>query len=390
MKKTEQMNQIQDCLDHSRCYAEISLGNLSHNLQEVKDRILPDTKLCAVIKANAYGHGAVALAKHIQSQGVDFFAVATFAEALELRLAGINEPLLVLGPSPACVGPLLVEYDISQTVSSLENARDLLAGLKDKQDQLKLHIKLNTGMNRHGFDMTSDEARQASLIAIKKLAQEKQVILEGVFTHFASASDQEDALFEDQIGNFKAGLEAFAANNIIFKITHCANSATIVNRPDLQFDMVRAGIVLYGGRDDGFMKTGIDLKPVMTFKAKISAIFSLDPGQKISYGGTFTADRPMTIGVVEAGYADGLLRNLSNRAIFSAHGQEIKQVGRICMDRCMVDLSDLASARPGDEIIIFGGEGQGFIDAGDQAKRADTISYELFSLLTPRVPRIYK
>lgn len=379
----------QDLLARSRCYAEISLPNLQHNLKEVRRFLRPGSQICGVVKADAYGHGSVEIARALSEGGVRYLAVSCLGEALTLKEAGVPQSLIILGPNLPEAAPILQKFDLRQALTSEAEAIAYSRYLDPNLPDLKFHLKLDTGMSRHGFRCISPEQEKASLAAIARLAELSGIQLEGVFTHFATASDDGNTLYEEQIACFQRTLADLAAQGQHFELVHCANSASIVVKPELDYNLVRAGIILYGGRDEACFRTKTDLRPVMTLKARLSACYELEAGDHVSYGASYTAARRMRIGVVECGYADGLLRELSGKAVFSLHGQPLQQIGRICMDRCMVDLTQAPQAQAGEYVTLFGGQGSDFVDAAEQAARAGSISYELFSLVSQRVPRIY-
>ncbi|MDO5015493.1 MAG: alanine racemase [Eubacteriales bacterium] len=389
MYKNLSVAERKDLITRSRCFAEISLPNLRHNLNEVKRFVRPGTKICGVVKADAYGHGPLEIARALAEAGVRYLAVSCLGEALELKEAGIPQTLFILGPNLPEAAPILQEFGLRQALTSEAEALAYSRYLDPDLPDLKFHLKLDTGMSRHGFRCINEAQEKASLAAIARVAQLPKIKLEGVFTHFATASDDGNALYDEQIACFQRTVAALSAQGQKFELIHCANSASILVKPELDYNLVRAGIILYGGRDEDYFRAMTDLKPVMTLKARLSACYELEAGDHVSYGATYTAERRMRIGVVECGYADGLLRNLSGKAVFSLHGQAIQQIGRICMDRCMVDLSNAPQAQAGEYVTIFGGQGSDFVDAAEQAARAGTISYELFSLVSKRVPRIY-
>lgn len=384
------MSQFQ--IEDDRCYAEISLANLTHNIQVVKQYLEPGSRICAVVKANAYGHGAVPIARHCQQQGIKHFAVACLSEAASLRAAGIRDAILILGPTcPEKVGKL-VELQAAQTISSYAEAAALSQAwqkLAEPKLPLTLHVKLDTGLSRHGFAVNRPEERTAAVQAVRQLQTLPGLQLEGVFTHFATAASQDPTFLDLQAERFRLALAAFREANIVIPLIHSANSAVIARHPELDYNLVRPGIMLYGSRDGDCFLQQAGLKPVMTLKARISAIRHLHKNDRVSYGGTFVAPVDMPIAIIECGYADGLLHSLSDRAIFSCKGQAIRQIGRICMDRCMLDMRGIKNVDVGDYVTLFGGSGEDYIDPEIQAERAGTISYELFSLITPRVPRIY-
>lgn len=376
---------------HARIWAEISRSALHSNIREIQKKIPPTSSLCAVVKADAYGHGAVEVARIACEEGARFLAVATLEEALHLRENGLKCPILLLSGSAPEAAPILAEEELRQCLSSTEEAeayaRELRAHPAPSDRPLLVHIKLDTGMARLGFS-AREKDQEKTLDAISAALQFPEIKAEGIFTHFATASAEDTQYRDLQFSRLMAVIQGCEQRGIHFAIRHCANSATIVKEPAYALDMCRAGIILYGGIDGDFMRREIKLTPVMRFVARISTVRELEAGESISYGRIFTTERPMRIGVVEAGYADGVPRILSNRAIFKLHGKDVQQIGRICMDRMMIDLSDVPEARIGDQVTLWGGSGENAVDPEAQAARAETISYELFCGVAPRVPRI--
>ncbi len=390
------MGYMENLLQNKRCFAEISLAALRHNIREFKSVLSTNTRLCAVIKGNAYGHGARKIAGACFEEGVEDFAVACLSEALELREAGIGGRILILGPSSPEYVKLLIDQKLTQTVSSFKEA---LAFAKEIQSfrkrnislstPLHIHIKVDTGMSRHGFPTNTEEARQKSLTDILCLKDIKDFALDGIYTHFATASSEDRSFLRTQEDRFRDFVSELENKGLSFPTHHTANTSATLKGEYFQHELVRVGLGLYGCFENDLDKSSLRLKPVMTLKAIISDIRLLEAGDGVSYNHSFIAPGKMKIGVIECGYGDGLLRSFSNKAIFSLKGRPVPQIGNICMDRCMIDLSAVDEAKLGDYVVLFGGEGENFIDAESQARRAGTISYELFALLGNRVPRIY-
>lgn len=390
-------------LNDQRVVAEISLANLRHNLKAIRQKLKPGVKLCPVVKANAYGHGAVRVAQSCQAEGVEFFAVGCLSEAVELREAGIKVPILILGPTSPSRASWLYRYNLRQTVSSRQAALELAQALEETpRDAVKavpedykihLHLKLDTGMSRHGFRTASAEERESTIhdiLALQRdLAAYPRMEIEGLYTHFATNPHTDLAYFHRQVQRFVAVKEALDLAGCPIPLIHCSNSAASLTCPELDFSMVRTGIMVYGSRDGDWMNEEIDLRYVMNFKGRISAIREVNAGEGISYGHSYLAAQKMRVGIVEAGYADGLNRLLSNQVKFLVHDHLAPQVGKICMDRCMCDLSNCPEAQVGDQVLIFGDSEQKDLQVDYQADLIGTIPYELFCNIGPRVPRIY-
>ncbi len=368
-----------------RTWAEVKISGIGWNYDEIRSKLPKECKFMGVVKADAYGHGAVAVAKYLEIIHCDYLGVACIDEAAELRNAGNKLPILILGTTHPEFAERLFDLDAAQTVGSLEAAK-AYSDIAVKQGKtLKIHIKLETGMGRLGFDVKSGDVSE--VLAALKLPNLEP---EGVYTHFAVSDELEkDAYTRIQFRAFKDAIEKIeTASGVHFKIRHCANSGAVINYPEMYLDMVRPGIALYGmypGHETG----GIRLAPVMELKSRIVAVNEHEAGDCISYGCTFTADRKMKIAVLPIGYADGLHRALSNKIDVLVHGKRCRQIGRICMDMCMVDVTDIPDVKTGDVATIFGHDGEEAISAKEVAEKAGTISYEVFCALTKRIPRVY-
>lgn len=370
-----------------RAWAEINMDDARKNFELVRAAVSSSVKICCVIKANGYGHGAPQLAKLYEKLHADFFAVSNLEEALQLRESGITLPILILGYTPEECASLLAEQNISQCVYSYDYAQ-VLANYARKADvKVKIHIKLDTGMGRIGFLCRKDHATE--LEWVKKTCQMSEFIPEGIFTHFAVADENEngDAYTAEQYKQFIDCVSYLEQDGITFEIRHCANSAAIFDHPEYHLDMVRAGIVLYGLAPSGVMRNLPPLYPVMTVKSVISHKKDLVKGESISYGRTFTASENMTVATIPVGYADGFWRaNGQGRYSVLIHGQYAPILGRICMDQLMVDVSQIPCER-GDEVTIFGNDPIASADA--VAKLNQTINYEVTCDVGMRVPRAY-
>lgn len=366
-----------------RTWAEISKSALIHNLNEIK-KSAAGAHLCAVVKANAYGHSVGLTAPVLEENGVDGFAVSNIVEAIELRKIGTKKPILILGYTPANLAKELAENDISQCVYSLEFARLLSENAAAAGVTVKIHLKLDTGMARLGFDL-----RDASLSGIDdavSAAEQKSLYLEGVFTHFAAAdSDKESdvAFTAAQYDRFVKGVEKIKAAGLCPDIIHCDNSAALC-REKYQEGAVRPGIILYGLKPDRGFDARLNLIPVMTLKSVVAFVKTVKAGTPISYGMTFTADKDLKIATVPVGYADGYPRKLSNKGEVLIRGKKVRVIGRVCMDQIMVDVTDIDGVQMGDEVVLFGRD----LSVDDIAEACDTINYEIVCGIAPRVPRI--
>ncbi|MBR2352937.1 MAG: alanine racemase [Clostridia bacterium] len=366
-----------------RTWAEICMNAIDANFNVVKQAVAPSVKVCCVIKADGYGHGAVTLAKRYEELSADYFAVSNIEEALELRRAGITRPILILGFTPSECADLLARENLSQCVYSYEYGRALAERAEQSGAQVKIHIKLDTGMGRIGF-RGEREWKQA-----EEICYLPSLLPEGIFTHFAVADESEDGdvYTERQARLFAEGVAYLEGKGIRFDVRHCANSAAIFDHPECHFDMVRAGIVLYGFAPSGKMRNLPELKPVMTLKTVISHIKTLKKGETVSYGRTYTANQPVRIATVPIGYADGFSRRLGNGRYSLKIGDRYAPiVGRVCMDQLMLDVTELPCS-VGDTVTVFGDDSKASAD--EMARINETINYEISCDVAKRVPRIY-
>lgn len=369
--------------EKQRAWAEIDLKAIAHNFRVIQ-QYAGNTPVLAVIKSNAYGHGSVRVAQQLVKAGATRFAVATIHEAIELRENGITLPILVLGYIHDADAALLAPYDIAATVYDSQTAELFSRAAQKAGKPIRVHVAVDTGMTRLGFATQHVHETAAQIASLTKLPG---LELEGMFTHFAVSDTTDGVKFTNQqIDTFFAVDEALQQLGIHIPFRHCANSGGVLQYKSGYFDMVRAGILLYGYHPDASLPRTLDLRPAMTLKARIAQVREVMPGQTISYGRMFVAQKPLRVAVVSIGYADGYLRAASNRAHMVIDGQKSLVVGRICMDMCMVQVPDGASAERGDEVIVFG---NGAITADDTAAAADTISYEVLCAVSARVPRIY-
>ena len=368
-----------------RTWAEISLDNLTHNFETIRRQVGPKAKLLGVVKADAYGHGAVRVAKHLERLGAGYLAVSNLDECEELRVNGITLPILMLGFTPADQAGRILKNDMTQAVPNLAIAEAYSSAAVHAGETMKVHIKLDTGMGRLGFQC-DDAHFDASLRDILKILTLPGLDVEGVFTHFCVSDEAADECVEFtkvQHDRFLRMIDAVETQgNFRFRLHHCCNAGGIASYPEWAWDMVRCGIILYGTGD---LAERMGMKPVMTVKTTVSTIKDFDPDTSISYGRQFFTTRPSRIAVLPIGYADGLFRALSGKLrVLTPYG-EAQQVGRICMDMCMIDVTDLPQLKVGDEIEVFG-EHQ-LIETA--AKQCGTISYELLCAVSKRVPRFY-
>ena len=367
-----------------RTWAEIDLSALIHNFDIIKSKA-ENAKIMAVVKADAYGHSVEDIAPALDNAGADSFAVSNIDEALELRKIGITKPILVLGYTPIEAAYLLETHNISQCVFSLEYAKALSAEAALKNLKIKVHIKLDTGMSRLGFNCRDDSLEEID-DAIKA-AKLDNFYLEGIFTHFSSADrtiEQEDGFTNAQFSRFILAKKIFSENGLTPEYCHCCNSAGTLFDSDKLLDICRPGIILYGLTPSYDLNLQENLIPVMTLKSVVSMVKEIKKGDVVSYGKTFKAEKDMKIATVSAGYADGYPRLLSNKAYVLINGQKAKVLGRVCMDQMCVDVSNIENVKMGDEVILFGKE----LPVEALAEICSTINYELVCGISKRVPRV--
>jgi len=364
---------------------EISLDALSHNIQSFRSYIPRSIALMAVIKADAYGHGAVQVAREAISCGVDYLAVAFLDEALELRKAGVEAPILVLGHTPVAGIALAAEKRITLTIYS-DDALDAIGELSPSLPPVTVHIKIDTGMGRIGLSRLAD----ASAFVDRALSLPGMRV-EGLYTHYACADETDKTGTLAQHNRLKAIVDHFAERGITFPYVHAGNSAAAIDTPELTYNMVRLGIGMYGlYPSDEVRKERVTLQPVMSIKTGVVMLKSLPKGEGISYGHRYHTQRDgERIGTLPVGYADGYSRMLTGKAQALIHGQRVPVVGAICMDQCMIDVSDLEEAALGDEVVILGRQGKEMISAEELAAQLGTINYEIVCMISHRVPRVY-
>lgn len=374
-----------------RTWAEIDLDALAHNVSVIR-QAAPESMLCGVVKADAYGHGAVRLARELESLGADWFAVSNLEEALQLRQAGFSRPILILGFTPPEAASVLAEQNISQCVYSGEYAAALSGQARRVGKTVKAHIKLDTGMSRLGFYFQDKQRDRAAVEEIKAACFLPGLEAEGVFTHFAVSDGGADgeAFTLRQFDCFQTAIALLEQEGVRFPIKHCANSAAIFDYPQAHLDMVRAGIVLYGLQPSGDLKNAPDLKPVLSLRSVVSHVKAVEPGSTVSYGREYEAAAGKKIATVPVGYADGYPRSLSpGGAELLIRGVRCPIVGRICMDQLMVDVSRVPDVKIGDKVTLIGRDGAEEISADELAKKEGTINYEVVCAISKRVPRVY-
>lgn len=365
-------------------WAEVNLDNLRHNIQEVRRVVNKSSMVCAVIKADGYGHGAAEIAKTLLENGADRLAVATLSEGMELRQKGFNQSLLILGYTPEEQGQHVLDYNLIQTVYNYQQAEALSKIAKSQNKDILLHIKIDTGMSRLGL-----QADEASINIIQDIYKLPNVIVEGIYTHFALADEVDKSFTWKQYNLFMELINALEERGIIIPIKHVSNSAAIIDLPEMNLDMVRAGIMLYGlypSKD--VSHEAVKLKQVMTLKARVSHVKKVEADRGISYGHIYKTTEEKQIITLPIGYADGFTRMLTNKATVTLKGRRLPVVGRICMDQCMVDASDV-EVMQGDDVVIFGENPKLYNTVDDVAEKLGTINYEIVCMIGKRVPRVY-
>ncbi|MEE0061085.1 MAG: alanine racemase [Acutalibacteraceae bacterium] len=375
-----------------RTWAEVNIDYIEHNYNIIRSRVSKGSMLCCVIKADAYGHGAVQLAKIYERLGADWFSVSNLQEALELRNNNIKLPILILGYTPDVYASILAENNISQACHSLEYAKALSDAAVLQGVTVNIHLKLDTGMSRIGI-MCQDFQRDINSVEIaKEICTLPNLYPQGVFTHFAVSDEAEDGkeFTLQQFNAFMHTVNAIEESGIKFDIKHCANSGAIIDYPQMHLDMVRAGIILYGLAPSEKLKNKLDLIPTMQLKSVVSQCKEVFEGTTVSYGRTFTANKSKKLVTIPIGYADGYIRQTAKDGYVMINGKKAKILGRICMDQTIVDATDLGDIHTGDEVIIFSnGTDNNSPTADDIANWTNTINYEVVCLISKRVPRVY-
>lgn len=367
-----------------RTFAEINLDAIEHNFNELKNQIKEGTKLCAVIKADGYGHGAIELA-HFLEDTADYFAVATADEAIELRNAGISTPILILTYCHPDDYEILIKNDVSLTVYTKDCAQKLNTAAKHIGKKALVHIAVDTGMTRIGF--TPDEE---AVNAIKSISELENIEIQGIFSHYACADMNDKAFSDEQTSRFDSFIKKCADMELYFPIEHICNSAGI-SEFNNHFDMVRMGISLYGlYPSDEVDKTKLRIIPAMNFKSHIISVKNVPDRVGISYGQTYITDKPRKIATVAAGYADGYPRALSNTGRVIVNGCYAPVVGRVCMDQFMIDVTDIPDVNIDDEVILFGTDGNLSVTAEEIGEKSMSFNYEVICSVSRRCPRVYK
>lgn len=374
-----------DRCDYYRVQANINLAAIRNNIINVRSKIGKNTKLMVIVKADAYGHGAVAVSRALENGLVDAYGVAIIEEAIELRNAGITKPILVLGYTPKEQFDLVIANDVMQTVYQYDMAEDLSKEAVRQGKKAKIHIKVDTGMSRLGFKDNSE-----SVEIIKRIASLDGISIEGLFSHFAAADEKDKKSALMQLNRFKKFDEMLKNEGIHIPVRHIANSAGVIEFPEAEFDMVRCGIVTYGiYPSDEVDHSSLHLVPAMELKSHVVFIKEVEAGTGISYGLTYVTRKKTKVATIPVGYADGYSRNLSNIGKVIIRGQYAPIIGRICMDYFMVDVSDIEGVNQGDVVTLLGKDGDCEISVEALAEWSHSFPYELVCTVGKRIPRVY-
>lgn len=375
-----------------RTWAEIDLDALDYNIKHIKASVPEGHRIMGIVKADAYGHGDGFVARRLAESGFAWFGVSNIEEAISLRNEGIKQPILVLGYTPVECAGLMAKHNVTQAIVSLEYAKLLQEKAVEAGVTVDVHVKLDTGMTRVGFQCDEEDFDE-SVDGIVEVSKLPNIHITGIFTHFAVAdtySGDSPEYTEMQFGRYKKMVNACKEKGVELGLCHCANSAATISYPEKHLDMVRSGVITYGMLPSGECEGRIDIKPVMTLKTSIALVKHVKAGTQISYGRTYTADKDRMIATVPIGYADGYNRLLSNKARMLVNGQYAPVVGRVCMDQLMLDVTEIPNVKMGDEVVVFGRQGDNVIPIEELADIIGTINYEMTCVVTKRVPRIYK
>lgn len=375
-------------LENLRVYAEINLDNIKSNVREIQKRVGDKTKIMAIIKADGYGHGSIPIARYLSREKLVYaFGVSTVREAVVLRKGGINEPILILGYVFPQDFETVLDYGITTTIFQFETAKLLSDVAVKKGKTAGIHIKIDTGMGRIGFNCDDEKAVVGE---IKRISDLPGISVEGIFTHFACADSKDKTSANAQKAKFHRILGGIQKSGINIPLRHMCNSAGIVEFDGEFLDMVRAGIIIYGlYPSQEVNKSNISLKPAMEIKSRVVYVKTVKPGTPISYGSTYVTDSERRIATISIGYADGIYRSLSSKGEVIIRGKRAPIVGRICMDQCMADVSDIDGITQGDIVTLIGRDGDENITVEEIAEKAGTFNYEFICGFQRRVPRVY-
>lgn len=370
--------------EYYRVYADIDLDAIYENVKNAKALLKKDTKMMAIVKADGYGHGAVEVARQIDEL-VDAYGVAILEEGIELRKAGFTKPILILGYTPKPLYPAMIRYDIATAVFTMEMAKEISDTAVAMHKNANIHIKLDTGMSRIGFAITKESKE-----IIEQIAKLPGIEIKGCFSHFARMDEKDKTKANEQFAKFTKMVNALEKDGVDLGIRHISNSAGIMEAPEVQMDMVRNGICLYGlYPSEEVQKERLPLKPAMELKAYVSYVKTLEPGVEIGYGGTYTTTKKTRVATIPVGYADGYSRCLSGKGSVLIHGEKAPILGRVCMDQFMVDVTDIDNVCVGDRVTLFGKDGDSCITIEEISAMAHSFNYEFVCDIGKRIPRVY-
>ncbi len=378
-------------MTQKRAWAEVDLDAIRNNIREIRRYVNKKTKILGVVKADAYGHGVFEVSQTLIENGADELGVAFLDEALQLRRYGIEKPILILGHTPPECAKELVEDGIMPSVFHEELAAAVSAEAVRQGKNAKIHIKIDTGMTRIGFQYNeSEEIRSQTIDTICRIARLPNITIDGIFTHFASADESDKTYTEYQFELFCDLTRRLEQAGVQISTKHVCNSAGTIMFPEMHLDMVRPGIILYGiSPSEEVDKNKLRLLPAMQLKAEITNLKEVETGTPVSYGRTYYTEKKTKIATIPIGYADGFSRLLSNRAEVIVRGHKSPVIGTICMDQCMIDVSSVNTVGVGDEIILFGSDGVLSIPVEHIAAQMGTIPYEILCVIGKRIPRVY-
>ena len=369
-----------------RSWAEIRLDAVEHNYRAVRDLLADDCRVMAVVKADAYGHGDVAVSTALQTLGADWFGVATLDEAVHLREHGIDKPILILSYTPPECAAQLAHYGITQTILDRDYAVRLNNCATADGVTVDCHVKLDTGMSRVGFFYHDETADRTAIDDIASCCALPSLSVDGIFTHFSVADEADGETYtRRQFARFQHAIAALETRGISFALKHCCNSAATLRFPDMHLDLVRPGIVLYGLPPSAFLDGAVPLVPVMTLKTVVAQVKTVPCDTAVSYGCTHTTTDTATLATIPLGYADGYPRVLSDTACMLINGHRVPLVGRVCMDQCVLDVTDVGDVSPETPVTVFGEDA---VTAAELATLSGTIPYELVCGIGKRIPRI--
>jgi alanine racemase len=390
--------------EYHRVYARIDLDAIKFNMTSIrnhvndnddnnkydviKNQVNQKVKVMAVIKADGYGHGAIPIGRELEKLGVDYIAIAIYQEGVQLRKEGIKTPILVLGNTPNEAYDKLIEYDLTQTIYSIHMGKELETFAKAYNKIVKIHLKIDTGMGRIGLKAIHQPVEKV-INSIKELYSSKYLLLEGIYTHFSKADEEDKSYTNMQIEVFDNIINALSEEDMLPEFVHASNSAGLIGVRKARYNMVRAGISLYGLFPSRQVEHVLKLKPAMSIISRVVFIKEVEKGEAISYGGTYITDKPSRIATIPIGYADGYSRALSNKGKVVIHGKYAPIIGRICMDQFMVDVTHIENVVENDEVYLIGGIEDATVSVEEIADLMQTINYEVVCLIGKRVPRVY-